>query len=45
MPPTPMPERIPDTLENIARVVLTTKPKPKMAWRFYWEWKTKRAAR
>ena len=44
-PPTPMPEKIPNTPQNIARAVLTTKPKPTEAWRFYREWKTKRSAR
>ena len=30
-PPKPMPERIPDTPENVARAVLNTPPKPNRA--------------
>ncbi len=44
-PPTPMPEPIPDTPANLARVVLTTKPKPKHEWNFYKVWKAKRSSR
>ena len=44
-PPTSMPEKIPDTPENIARVVLTTKPKPKAEWNFYKTWREKRSGR
>ena len=31
-PPKPMPERIPDTPENVARAVLNTPPKNKGDW-------------
>ena len=31
-PPKPMPERIPDTPDNVARAVLNTPPKSKGAW-------------
>ena len=31
-PPKPMPERIPDTPENVARAVLNTPPKSKGDW-------------
>ena len=33
-PPLEFPESIPDTPENIARVVLNTKPKRRREWRF-----------
>lgn len=33
-PPLELPEPIPDTPENIARIVLNTKPKKRSEWRF-----------
>lgn len=33
-PPLELPEPIPDTPENIARIVLNTKPKKRGEWRF-----------
>lgn len=33
-PPLELPDSIPDTPENIARVVLNTKPKKRWEWRF-----------
>jgi hypothetical protein len=33
-PPLELPDPIPDTPENIARVVLNTKPKRRGEWRF-----------
>ena len=33
-PPLELPNRIPDTSENIARVVLNTKPKKRGEWQF-----------
>lgn len=33
-PPLELPDAIPDTPENIARVVLNTKPKRRGEWRF-----------
>ena len=33
-PPNPMPDRIPDTPENIARAVLNTPPKKADEWRY-----------
>ena len=33
-PPLELPDPIPDTPENIARVVLNTKPKKRGEWRF-----------
>ena len=30
----PMPERIPDTPENIVRTILTTRPKKPHEWRY-----------
>ena len=33
-PPKPMPERIPDTPENIARALLGTPPKKEEDWRY-----------
>ena len=33
-PPRPMPERIPDTPENVARTIFSGPPKPKSEWRY-----------
>lgn len=33
-PPLPMPEPIPDTPENVARAILSARPKPKGEWRY-----------
>ena len=33
-PPLPMPDPIPDTPENVARILLTSKPKRKDQWRY-----------
>lgn len=36
-PPLEMPEQIPDTPENIARIIMATKPKKRDEWRFIQE--------
>ena len=33
-PPRPMPERIPDTPENVARTIFAGPPKPEREWRY-----------
>ena len=38
-PPLPMPEQIPDTPENVARLLMTTKPKKENEWRYLKEHK------
>ena len=38
-PPRPMPEPIPDTPENIARIILNTPPKKPHEWRYLQRYK------
>ena len=38
-PPLPMPEQIPDTPENVARLLMATKPKKDGEWRYVKEHK------
>ena len=38
-PPLPMPEQIPDTPENVARLLMITKPKKDNEWRYLKEHK------
>lgn len=33
-PPNPLPDRIPDTPENIMRVLVSTPPKKRREWRY-----------
>ncbi len=33
-PPKPMPDRIPDTPENVAKILMNTKPKRKEDWAY-----------
>ena len=40
-PPLPMPEQIPDTPGNVARLLMTTKPKKGNEWRYLKEHKEK----
>ena len=40
-PPLPMPEPTPDTMENVARALLTTPPKREDEWEYIQEHKTK----
>ena len=41
-PPLPMPERIPDTPENVAKAVLNTPPKREDEWQYLKDYKAGR---